>query len=127
LPAEFGEYRERFVAAMDDDFNTPQALGALFDFGRALNRAAEQKAHDFARGARELWSLMATLGFEEPTQIRNVTPEISAQITALIRARAEARQGRDWKRADELRAELERLDVALKDTPSGTEWKWKGA
>jgi cysteinyl-tRNA synthetase len=127
LPAQSEEYRDRFVAAMDDDFNTPQALGVLFEFGRSLNREAEQKVQDFARGARELWSLMETLGFAEPAPIHGLTPEISARITALIRARADARQQREWQRADEFRAELEKLDVVLKDTPAGTEWTWKGA
>jgi cysteinyl-tRNA synthetase len=51
---------------------------------------------------------------------------LSEKIVELIRARAGARAARDWKRADELRAELARLDVTVKDTPQGTDWEWKG-
>ena len=126
LPTELHEYRERFLTAMDDDFNTPQALGALFDFGRALNRIGEDKAA-FARGSRQLWGLMEALGFSEPSDGPGLSHEVSARIEGLIQARTEARQRRDWKRADELRAELDKLDVVLKDTPSGTTWERKRA
>ena len=127
LPVEFREYREHFLAAMDDDFNTPQALGTLFDFARALNRVGDEKAPAFVQGSRELWLLMETLGFGEPGDRGALSPEISAQIASLVQARTEARGRRDWKRADELRAELEKLDVVLKDGPSGTTWERKRA
>jgi len=127
LPADLAHFRDDFIAAMDDDFNTPQALGVLFEFARALNRLESRGPRDFVRGARGLASLLAALGFTGPSAPTTAVPrELGEQIVSLIRARADARSRRDWKRADELRAELASLDVSVKDTPQGTDWEWKG-
>jgi len=127
LPRDLAAYREDFVAAMDDDFNTPQALGVLFEMARALNRRDGRSAQDFVRGTRELATMLAALGFREPTPARADMPrELSEQVRSLIRERAAARASRDWSRADQLRAELARLEVTVKDTPQGTDWEWKG-
>jgi cysteinyl-tRNA synthetase len=128
LPTEFAEHRTRFVEAMDDDFNTPAALGSLFDFGRALNRASSMSPQHLVRGARGFSSLAQTLGLTEPKpRIQGPSAEISQHIVSLIRERAEARMNRDWKRADEIRAKIESLGVVLTDTPAGTEWEMKQA
>ena len=126
LPTEFAEHRTRFIEAMDDDFNTPAALGSLFDFGRGLNRASSMSPQHLVRGAREFSSLALTLGLTEPKpRIQGLSVEVSEQIGSLIRERAEARRNRDWKRADEIRAKIESLGAVLTDTPSGTEWEMK--
>jgi cysteinyl-tRNA synthetase len=125
-PTEYAVYTDRFVAAMDDDFNTPEALGSLFDFGRALNRASGASAQDFVRGTRALSALAQVLGLTEPRpNVENLPAAIGEQIVALINERADARQRRDWKRADELRAKIESLGAVVKDTASGTEWEAK--
>ena len=127
LSAELGRYREDFVAAMDDDINTPQALGVLFDLVHELNRLESRDRDSFVRGARGLTALLAVLGLTEPQAAAAEAPtELTERIVGLIRARADARAKRDWTRADELRAELALLEVAVKDTPHGTDWEWKG-
>jgi cysteinyl-tRNA synthetase len=127
LPSHLASFRDDFVAAMDDDFNTPQALGALFEMARALNRRDGASSDDFLRGARALATLLGALGLREPKAPGGELPrELNDRIVELIRARAAARAGRDWRRADELRAELASLDVTVKDTPHGTDWEWKG-
>ena len=127
MPAEFARFHDAFVAAMDDDFNTPQALGALFELVNALNRAEGQSIEDVVRGTRMLARMLGTLGFTEPKPVAaELPPELSDRVVALIRARADARASRDWKRADELRAQLAQLDVTVRDTAQGTDWEWKG-
>jgi cysteinyl-tRNA synthetase len=127
LPAPLVHFRTDFVAAMDDDFNTPQALGVLFEMTHALNRVESRSPRDFVLGARGLATMLAALGLTEPRAAAGGVPaELNARIVELVRARAAARASRDWKRADELRAELARLEVAVKDTPQGTDWEWKG-
>jgi cysteinyl-tRNA synthetase len=127
LPRELAVFSEDFVAAMDDDFNTPQALGVLFEMARALNRRDGRSAQDLVRGAAALATMLGTLGLQEPKPaITELPRELGDRIVGLIRARAAARASRDWARADELRGELARLEVTVKDTPQGTDWEWKG-
>ena len=126
LAPDLAAHRDVFVAAMDDDFNTPQALAALFDFARALNRG-ERPPQEILSGAQGLRELLGVLGFGEPKpSIEGLPSELAERIVTLIRARAQARANREWQRADELRAELATLDVAVKDTAAGTDWEWKG-
>jgi len=120
LPPELAGFRRRFVEAMDDDFNTPEALAALFDLSRALR--AERLPDDvLVSGARELRDLAGVLGLDGPRRA-----ELDAErLTRLIDERAEARRQRNWKRADEIRAEIEGLGAVLEDKATGTEWRWK--
>jgi cysteinyl-tRNA synthetase len=121
LPAELAGFRQRFIDAMDDDFNTPEALGALHDLSRAL-RTHEIGVQTLVRGAEELKTLAGALGLRGPRRV--VVDE--ARIDGLIAERTQARRGRNFKRADELRAEIEQLGVILEDRPTGTVWRWKG-
>jgi cysteinyl-tRNA synthetase len=127
LSSELAAFRTGFVDAMDDDFNTPQALGVLFEMTNALNRLEGRSPAEFVAGARSLGSMLGALGLDEAGPASaDVPAELNAQIVGLVRARADARGARDWKRADALREELARLDVTVKDTPQGTDWEWKG-
>jgi cysteinyl-tRNA synthetase len=121
LSPEFAGFRQRFIDAMDDDFNTPEALGALFDFSRAL-RAESLDAQALVRGARELQTLAGALGLRGPRRGR----VDEARIDGLIAERTEARRQRNFKRADEIRAEIAELGAILEDKPTGTVWRWKG-
>jgi cysteinyl-tRNA synthetase len=127
LPPPLAGSRDQFAAAMDDDFNTPQALGVLFEMARALNRRDGMSVEDFVGGARALATMLEALGLTEPKPaLAEIPPEMSARIVELVRARAAARASRDWARADQLRAELAALEVTVKDTPQGADWEWKG-
>jgi len=121
LPEELVAFRQRFIDAMDDDFNTPEALAALHDFSRAL-RSEAVAADIVARGADELRTLAGALGLQGPRR-GNVD---EAHVSRLIEKRAEARRRRDFRRADEIRAEIEGLGAILEDKPTGTVWRWKG-
>src|SRR5262245_32525913 len=120
LPAELNSFRDRFVDAMDDDFNTPEALAALFDLSRAL-RADGLAPQALVSGARELKALAGVLGLSGPRR-GDLDEE---RLKRLIDERTEARRQRNWKRADELRAEIEQLGAIVEDKASGTEWRWK--
>jgi cysteinyl-tRNA synthetase len=107
---------------MDDDFNTPQALGALFDLGRALYERLEQAGtHSAARealivGVAELQRLGGALGL---FQRGWAPPAAPPEVERLVAERTEARRRRDWKRSDELRQEILGLGWQLEDTPAG--------
>jgi len=127
---EVAAHRARFEAAMDDDFNTPQALGVLFDLARVLHGARDQVAQGtagagaFLLGVGELVMLARVLGLLEGARKEAaVDPQLKARIESLVYLRQEARRQRDFGEADRLRDELARLGVIIEDTRDGTTWK----
>ena len=127
LTATIESVRQRFVAAMDDDFNTAGALAALFDLVRAINTA-----RDAGAGGAPFHAAQATL--RELTGVLGLTlavPSSTAQqaapfIDLLVDVRAELRKARQFALADILRNRLAELGVTLEDTPQGTRWKVTG-
>ena len=119
-------YRERFKTAMDDDFNTPQAVAALFDLARETNRAVEQGrgVGDAQKAMRELGGEVLGVTFAEPEA--DVSDEQLARIQALVDKRQALRAERRFADADVVRDELSALGVTLTDAPTGTEWRLQG-
>lgn len=134
---EVAELRQRFLDAMDDDFNTGGAIGALFDLVRVLNRFADQerlespetavaKCDSFVSGVRTLKELAQILGLfvkapssDAPSQDALVGP----LMNLLIDLRAQLRKAKNFALADEIRTKLSALGVTLEDRPDGTGWK----
>ena len=113
VPAEFAAFSRRFVEAMDDDFNTPEALAALFDFSSALlGKSLSPQA--LVTGAAELQRLARVLGLLQ----RDAQPA-PPDVLRLMDERVAARAQRDFRRSDELRAEIQRLGWLVEDTPEG--------
>ena len=115
--------RDRFVEAMDDDLNTPQALAALFDLARDVNRASAEVRSVVAaqQTLRELAGVLG-LSLREPGTAEDA--EFAARVEALVARRAELRAARDFAGADAVRAELAAMGVELADSPSGpTTWR----
>ncbi|MBM4312215.1 MAG: cysteine--tRNA ligase, partial [Deltaproteobacteria bacterium] len=137
------EFPAKFKAAMDDDFNTAQALGHLYSLTRILNAAVHtpgQDAGGFSRRLAEaacavfrdagsvfgLFQVEPAAYFAARKQDGISTAGLSeADIQCLIDERLEARRQKNWARADEIRDELAAKGIALKDTPQGTEWSVK--
>lgn len=112
--------RRRFTEAMDRDFNSPQALAALFDLVRDINRAMDQGAD--ARGAQQvLRELLGVLGFT----FKADEVDLAARpfIDLLVSLRTDLRREKQWQLADRVRDSLKEMGVLLEDTPQGTVWK----
>ena len=115
----------KFQAAMDDDFNTSDALAVIFDCVRELNRAVEAKNVKVAAVYRKtLLEIAGSLGLLSLTPVRFLGVESSGSddgtIQNLIDQRVEARSKREWKRADRIREELASMGVEIEDRPDGT-------
>ncbi|WP_322496601.1 cysteine--tRNA ligase [Chloroflexus sp.] len=120
--------RERFIAAMDNDFNSPAALAALFDLVRAINAARDAglAAEQLAVGQQTLRELAGVLGLRlQPRQAR-AAAEATPFIELLIEVRGELRKAKQYALADLVRNRLAELGVTLEDGPQGTRWKWQG-
>jgi cysteinyl-tRNA synthetase len=124
-------YEQRFQAAMNDDFNTPEALAVLFELTRTMNRAREQGDGEPARLANTLRELAGRLGIlrsDPETYLRSrhsgsQQGPSDQEIDALIARREQARADRDWGEADRIRDQLTELRVVLEDSSGGTLWR----
>ena len=121
------DYEARFRAAMDDDFNTPEALSVLFELARTINRHAANeasRADALAVTLRRLGSILGILQQGAADFLRLGAADVEAeQVEALIEARNQARRDRDFARADEIRDQLLAMDVVLEDSRAGTTWR----
>ena len=142
-PIEVVPHRQRFMEAMDDDFNSAQAIAALFDMATEINRAADE-GHSVEEAQRELTELAGIMGLTlEEAEIRldaepfialaevhgislvGEAQQASDYISLLIEKRAELRGAGKWALADNIRASLAELGIILKDTPQGTVWRYR--
>jgi cysteinyl-tRNA synthetase len=113
-------FRERFIEAMDRDLNTPQAVAALFELAREINRARDegQAVEEAQATLRELADLLGLTLAEEEESLA-----AAPFIQLLIEVREELRQAKRYDLADRIRSRLGELGIALEDTPQGTVWK----
>lgn len=118
------EHARRFKAAMDDDFNTAEALAVLFDLANEVNRQ-----HSPAQAA-QLRALGGVLGLLERDATTFLQAGVAtgdgldaADVERMIEARAAAKKARDFAEADRLRAALLEAGIVLEDGPQGTTWR----
>ncbi|MEI6970148.1 MAG: cysteine--tRNA ligase [bacterium] len=123
LPVWAEQGRSRFVAALDEDLATPEAMGAIFDMIHAGNRAmnAGEVGSDSARAVLGLIDdLDRVLGF-----LKKPEETADANVLRLVDAREVARKAKDWKASDGLRDEIAALGWIVKDTPQGQKLRKK--
>jgi len=137
LEEVINSFKERFLTAMDDDFNTALALGHIFELIRELNRFLD--ARPSGQKARELLSKAKKLLSEAGSvlNIFNRTPDewyrslmrvkkigiSEEELLKRIAERQEARKAKDWEKADRIRKEVEEMGIILEDKRDGTTWR----
>ncbi len=118
----FDDYRIRFRKAMDDDLNTADAIGTLFELVRAVNTAVEREpsaalakvSQDMIREFTQVLGLLYN---------RKAPEDLDSKVEALIEARQAARKAKDFAEADRIRDQLKEMGIELMDTPQGVKWK----
>ena len=127
-PAGGEAFVERFGAAMDDDFNSPEACAVLFELAREINRLREsdqQAAAGLAARLKELAGVLGVLQLEPEAflQAGAAGKVDAAQVEALIAARLQARTEKNWGESDRIRDQLSAMGVVLEDGKGGTSWR----
>lgn len=120
-------YEVEFNNAMDDDFNTPEALAVLFELTREINRVRESNIETAAELGALLRHLGGILGLlqQDPQQFLHAgtKKDDAEKIEELITARNLARKNKHWAEADRVRDELLQMGISLEDTAKGTIWR----
>jgi cysteinyl-tRNA synthetase len=124
LASQADSTKQSFINAMDDDFNTPLSLAALYELVKAINTARDGGAND-----EQLMPAQSTL--HELTNVLGLhlaekkgSNEQEAQVNALIAERNEARKEKQWARSDQIRNQLKEMGVTIEDSKDGTKWRW---
>ena len=116
------DYSERFHAAMDDDFNTPEAIGVLFDLVREVNKAEGEKKFALGAQLRELGAILGCLQLP-PEEFLQSGGDVDVEyVEAMIQKRIDAKKAKDFATADGVRDELLAQGITLRDGPEGTSW-----
>jgi cysteinyl-tRNA synthetase len=127
---------EKFRQEMDDDFNTPRAMGLIFEEVRSLNRTLDERKDNGVRArAAALKKMVGVLGLlqDEPgvfferkkerwARQQGLSPQV---VESLIQEREHARREKRWQEADRIRMELQAKGITLEDTAGGTVWRVK--
>lgn len=117
-------YRSRFIEAMDDDFNTADAIAVIFELAREANtvtapekQPSKKLAAEILRVFDELVGVLGLIYGQDDDQ------SLESEVTALIEARQTARKEKNWAEADRIRDKLKEMGIVLEDTPQGVKWK----
>lgn len=119
---ELDIFRDRFIEAMDDDFNTADAMGVLFDLVRKVNtitaanptKALARVCLDRVMEIADVFGILSSSSNED---------SLDAEIEAMIQARQEARKAKNFAEADRIRDALKAMNIVLEDTPQGVKWR----
>ncbi len=119
LLQELDQYKQKFIAAMDDDLNTADAIAAIFELARAANiHLQEERSEAYLNGAEALlMELCGVLGI-----LKREKTDLDSEIEALIAARQDARASKNWAESDRIRDLLKDQGITLEDTPQGVKW-----
>lgn len=116
------EYSAHFHKAMNDDFNTPEAIAALFELARAINKAEGEQQAALAGQLRFLGGVLGCLQSDPQEYLQGGAGDEAQWVEEMIAKRAAAKAAKDFATADAVRDELVAKGIVLRDGPEGTTW-----
>ena len=121
--AGLDNFRLRFIQAMDDDFNTADAVAVIFDLARYINSAVNPSMEPSGALAQHCYDIFIELSEVLGIPFKAEEQDLDREIEELIEKRQEARGQKDYAEADRIRDELAQRGIVLEDTPQGVKWK----
>ena len=123
LADTFDSYRQRFDEAMDDDFNTANAISVLFELVRAINIATVDENQPTKAGAQACLDMVHEFTDVLGLLYSRKEESLDEKVEQMIADRQAARAAKNWAEADRIRDELKAMGIELKDTKQGVQWK----
>ena len=123
LADTFDSYRQRFDEAMDDDFNTANAISVLFELVRAINIATADENQPTKAGAQACLDMVHEFTDVLGLLYSRKEESLDEKVEQMIADRQTARAAKNWAEADRIRDELKAMGIELKDTKQGVQWK----
>ncbi len=123
LANQLNRYKEKFMAAMDDDLNTADAIAALFDMVREINGNITAASNGSVTLIDLAANMMKELGNVLGILQKSRQDSLDSEIEALIAERQQARKDKNWAAADRIRDQLKEMGIILEDTPQGVKWR----
>ena len=124
LSKKLDTFRDKFIAAMDDDLNTADAIAAIFDIVYAANTELSQDGKNAKDIVKKTLGLIRELGDVLGLFQKSESKSLDAEIEELIEKRNKARAEKNWAEADAIREKLKEMNIVLKDTPMGVKWSY---
>jgi cysteinyl-tRNA synthetase len=122
ITAKNNDFSPRFFTAMDDDFNTAEAMGVLFDLVREVNKAEGDKKLALGAQLRELGAVLGILQLPPEEFLQSGSDVDAEYVEMMIQKRIDAKKAKDFATADGVRDELLAKGITLRDGPEGTTW-----
>lgn len=122
--SKLDSFKEKFIAAMDDDLNTADAIAAIFDIVYASNTALSNENKNAKSAVSKTLALINELGGVLGLFQKSQKKSIDSEVEELIERRNKAREEKNWAEADAIRDKLKEMNIVLKDTPMGVKWSW---
>jgi len=116
------DFKQRFVQAMDDDFNTPKAIAVLFELVTVINKAAGDEKHQLAALLKMLADVLGCLQTDPSEYFKQGVEVDEAHIRDMIEQRKQAKKDKDFALADKIRMDLDAQGIELQDSREGTTW-----
>lgn len=122
--AQIDACKEKFIAAMDDDLNTADAIAAVFDLIYGANTALSNEQKNAKAVIKKAIDALAEMGGVLGLFGKDTDTSIDEEVEKLIEQRNAARAAKDWASADAIRDRLKAMNIELKDTPMGVKWSY---
>ncbi len=116
------DFKQRFKAAMDDDFNTPKAIAVMFELVTVINKASEDEKNQLAALLKVLADVLGCLQTDAADYFKQGVELDETYIQGMIEQRKQAKKDKDFALADKIRMDLDAQGIELQDSREGTTW-----